>query len=106
MNKWLERALFADFILIVLYIIADYGMWTQLSLQPSSNVTLVNVQASYYFISKNLIVNGIYQTSQIYQTVGFVSSLPNLTLLLFAATILINIILLWKATTSPRAKIN
>jgi hypothetical protein len=83
--------------LIIFYVSADYAMWIQPTLDDIKNTTLVNAEPSYYIIAKTLTINGIYQTPSIYQTVAFVTSQLNLTLIFFLATVLINMVLLWKA---------
>lgn len=101
MNKWFERAILINLILLIAYIFIDYLLWVSIApmLQPiySSGLEGVRVRGDYTFISRMLTIGGHVRTDTSFEGFDSTSSTPNFPLLLFIVAMLINLILIYKA---------
>ena len=104
MNKWIERALFLNIILLLFFVLADYISWIWIcnGLQElnalSGNLTNLGVSGNYWLLSRQFLINGVQTGSFGYNTFGVISNTLNLPLLVFVITIILNMLLIIKAT--------
>jgi hypothetical protein len=87
------------------YVIADYFTWTRISadLEPLTwfTGTYSNLRANtgYWLLTRQISIEGIKETSTLYQSFGQISNLLNLPLLIFVATIILNIYMVIRITS-------
>ena len=101
MNKWFERAILINIILLLAYVFVDYLLWIGIApmLEPiySSGLEGVRVRGEYRLISRMLTIGGHVRTETSFEGFDSTSSTPNLPLFLFIVAIIINMILVYKA---------
>jgi hypothetical protein len=98
MQKHLQQAILLNVILLLLYVIVDYAIWTNapsgLSLPwYSGTFEDFDVTGSYNLFSRSVWITGHYRSGTSFEEV---SSLPNLTLLLFILALALNTYLIWR----------
>ena len=104
MNKWLERAILLNIIMILLFFIADYLAWNGIEGSftsiPLMSGTFDNVHLSspYNILTRTIQFNANYRTANSFQSFAETNTTINITLFLFLATIALNLILIWKMT--------
>jgi hypothetical protein len=102
MNKWMERALFVNIILLILFVLADYFTWVFISqgFEPLSwfagVIRNVRSRASYNIFLRQLTISGIHEWTEGFTSFTQESTTPNLPLILFILTIASNLYLVWK----------
>jgi len=104
MNKWVERAVFLNILLLLTYVFVDYFLWVGIAskLQPihSNPIQAIRMIGEYGVLSHILTIQGWFYVSSgssLIETFDNTSSTPNLQLLFFIITIIVNMILVYKA---------
>ena len=104
-KAWIERIVFLNVIMAFFYIISDYFSWTRISvdLEPLGFFTGIysnlhaNLGYSLFFREISIGGNKTFETT--FQSFAQVSNIPNLPLLIFAVTIILNIYLTIRITS-------
>lgn len=105
MNKWVERTVFLNILMLFFFVIADYFSWISIynGLQPlevfTGSYSNLRVSVNYWVLTRYISINGIQTTPTSYESFGYISQLPNLPLLVFVITIILNMLLIIKATS-------
>lgn len=103
MNKWFERAILINLILFAAYVLVDYILWIGIAptfqLVFSNDLQGVVIKGDYTFFSRILAINGYTRAGaslpMIYNATSFN---PNFPLFLFIVAIIVNVVLVYKAT--------
>jgi hypothetical protein len=105
MNKWVERTVFLNILMLFFFVIADYFSWIWIynGLQPLEGprnlLTDLHFSTNYWILFRDVRIDGVQDISP-YSHLGFsfVFNIPNLPLLVFVITIILNMLLIIKAT--------
>jgi hypothetical protein len=108
MNKWLERALLLNILLITLFLISDYVLWSfiakdfDLFQYSGGNVQITGIQANNYYnpFFSTLTINGYYSSGSFGQT----SSVLNVPLILVLIIVFTNLFIVRGATEEQKKK--
>lgn len=99
MKTWIERAIFLNVIMAFLYVISDYFTWTRVSvdLEPlgwfTGTYSNLHANTGYWLIFREISIGGNKTFETTFESFAKVSNIPNLPLLIFVATIILNVFL-------------
>jgi len=108
MNKWVERAIFINIILIALFLAADYFNWFFFSFPFESlkweegSITDLRVGTGYNFFTKSLSLDGSLTTPTSWGGFTETSVVLNVQFLLLLLTIAANMLLLWRLSKAKQ----
>ena len=108
MNRWIERAIFVNIILVALFVAADYFNWFFVSFPFESlkweegSITGLTVGTGYNFFTKSLSLSGHLNTLTGFEGFTRTSVVLNIQFLLLLLTIAANMLLLWRLSKAKQ----
>jgi hypothetical protein len=102
MDKWLERAIFLNIILLLIYLLIDYSTWNYiphgLSLPwHSGRFENLEFASSYTIIDRSVWITGHYSSETSFEGFTETSTTPNFQLYFFILAIALNTYLVSRA---------
>lgn len=104
MKVWVKQFIFLNSIMALFYVIADYFAWTQISidLEPlkwfTGTYSSLQANTGYVLFFREISISG-NKTWDGFQSFAQVSNMLNLPLLIFVATIILNIYMVIRMTS-------
>ena len=108
MNKWLERAILVNIIILIIYIASDYFAWSRFDYDLESafgstgSYSNLKIYESGSFAVRVVWVTGILTWETGMTSFGKFANIPNFPLLVFVVAIIANMFLLYKATKETK----
>lgn len=100
LSIWLERAIFINIILLILFVLSDYFVWLSIGSQlcfPTGYYSNLTTNPAYYVYNRVISIRGIH-TNNYHTSIDIMAYMPNFPLLLFILTIILNTLLIFKIT--------
>ena len=104
MNKWFERAIFLNILLIILYVYVDYSGWTRISFDFKSVQYLqgkldhLRVLTSYNILFHSIRLDSNYVTGSSFEGFQQQSYIFNYPFLIFVIAIIVNMLIVTRTS--------